>query len=291
MKDVLLIGASENGMASLQINFSPCIPSVASSPPPSWTMGNGAVKARREASKAKRRAAKNSKAPQAPISPPPPPPPPPPSPPPSPREAAINAGADVDTPQAPAATAAKTCKGRATKERKGPHVAPSDRITRFRGVSADTFSAAGAMSKAKAAESKRPQLQETLTAGGDETSSEPRAVRPVRESSVAIRTLLQQISSHPEDSPAYSGAEDEGESSDNGEDNKHNEENYLDGSNGGIDDSGNDDNDDDEVEIVVPKKLRKIAASQTRKKTVQVMMMQEDESEVEDDENGEFDSL
>lgn len=242
-------------------------------------MGRGAIKARRQAAKAKKKAVSPSS-----------PPPPPPSPPSSPPDEDIHAEMDVET-----HTAAETRKGPAMKERRGPRIAPSDRVTRFHGVLGDTSSRstsgdAGRVSGAKAA-SKPSQPQEISTSKGDETSGEP---RPVRQSSVAIRTLLQQISSLPnaeEDSPAYSGGEDEGESIGNEEDKLEycDEENYSDGS--GNKYNSNDDDNGDEVEIVAPKKVVKVSASRARKKPVQVTMMHEDESKSEDDENGEFDSL
>ena len=246
---------------------------------PTTFMGRGAIKARRQAAKAKKKAVSPSS-----------PPPPPPSPPSSPPDEDIHAEMDVET-----HTAAETRKGPEMKERRGPRIAPSDRVTRFHGVLGDTSSRstsgdAGRVSGAKAA-SKPSQPQEISTSKGDETSGEP---RPVRQSSVAIRTLLQQISSLPnaeEDSPAYSGGEDEGESIGNEEDKLEycDEENYSDGS--GNKYNSNDDDNGDEVEIVAPKKVVKVSASRARKKPVQVTMMHEDESKSEDDENGEFDSL
>jgi len=158
--------------------------------------------------------------------------------------------------------AAKTDKGPVTKERRGPHVAPSDRVTRFHGLLGDTSRSTGddtgRVSGAKAA-SQLSQLQEISTSKGDETSGEP---RPVRQSSVAIRTLLQQISSLPnaeDDFAAYSGGEDEGESIGNEEDKYCYEENYSDGSgNKNNNSDGDGDDDDDEVEIVAPKKVGKV---------------------------------
>src|SRR6266571_3116067 len=107
-------------------------------------MGKGAIKARKQATKAKKQVGQSPPVP--PLSPPPPPPLPP-SPPGSPHEVAIHAEMDVDT-----HAAAKAHKRPATKERKGPHVAPSDQVTRFRGVLGDTSSrSTGGVSEAKAA--------------------------------------------------------------------------------------------------------------------------------------------
>jgi hypothetical protein len=169
----------------------------------------------------------------------------------------------------------------AGKVKKGPRVAASDRVTRLRGVLADTppqptSNDTRGTSRATAAP-KLFQLQENFLNKGDEASDE---LRPVRKSSVAIRTLLQQITSDPnaeEELAPYITGEDEDESTGNDDRDKRNHRNS--------DDDGEDDSEDDVVEIMAPK-VGKIAASQARKKKVQVTT-QEDGSESEGDENGE----
>ena len=246
-------------------------------------MGRGAIKVRKQEAKAKKKASRAGQNPSTPLITPAAPAPPSPhiSPPASPCASdhaipEINAETSVDT-----HAAAETSKEPAAKARKGHRVAPSNRVTRFRGVSADaspqsTGDVTGGTSQVKAAP-KQVQLRETLPRKGDDAADE---LRPVRKSSVAIRTLLQQISSDPnveEDStPCIS--EDEGEGS-------HGTE---------ADDPEADDqslcvSDDAEVEIVVPKARKIVVGSGARKKPVKVIAAQEgSESEAEADDNGEF---
>ena len=287
-------------------------------------MGNGAVQMRRQAAKEKKQAAKEKKqaakgplitpaASQSPVSPLA-------SPPASPHTAAHEipeTGARIDV------TTAK--RQPATKERKRRLVVTSDRVTRFRGATNNlsqsvdaTYNATGGRIREKSIPMPS-QPHVTLPGEGNDTSDER---RPVRQSSVAIRTLLQQISSQPdieEDLPANSTEEDETEGGDNKEDN---EKDYSEGNNdsddeaveimapkvvkarkkpvimmqedesednnnekGGSDRLGNDDNDNEAVKIVAQKKVGK-----ARKKPAQVVTMQEDRSEDEDDDDDDGES-
>ena len=185
---------------------------------------------------------------------------------------------------ADAHTAAKTSKGPATKERKGPHVVTSDRVTRMRpcGTSAATMG--------PSQENTGPGLsepQEILTGVGkaSDGSDQPRTLQ---KSSHAIKMLLQQIISdeNSEGDIAIDSNELEGES-----DNKYNWDNdgYRDGK-----DCSDDCSDDcsEVVETVARKKTDKSVGPQVRRKQVKVVEAQVDESESSEcDKNGEFDSL
>ena len=134
-------------------------------------------------------------------------------------------------------------------------------MTRLRSTSADT-SDAGRKYKAKdVPKVSRPEIL---------TSEASDDLRPLRQSSVAVRALLQQVSSNPsaeEDSAAESSLYEEevggGES-------------------------------DEVVEVDGPKKGPKIAPPPAHKKGVKstrMQVLQEDESESGSDEDGAFDSL
>jgi hypothetical protein len=241
-------------------------------------MGNGAVKCRQLAAKAKKRARQNSSVPSV-VMPTATAASPPASPPPSPHtvaDAIPEADVGMD-----AITLEKKDKKLTTKERKGHRIPTSDRVTRFRVVANNsspfTGDATEESSQAEVAP-KQSQPHETLPSGASEQ-------RLVRQSSIPIRTLLQQISSETnveEDSAAISSGEDEGKSDlNNSEDN---EKNYVNRNN----DNNNNNNDDESIEIVAPKK---VAASKARKKPAQVITVQADESKSEDsDGNGESDT-
>ena len=136
------------------------------------------------------------------------------------------------------------------------------------------------MSEEKAA----PKPQEVFPGKEAVVSDEPLA-RPVHQSSVAVRTLLQQISSHEnmeEDSAADSGEEDEFEDNNDRNDDEY-EKKYS--------NSNSVESDSRIVEIVAPKKAGKAAAPYACKKPAQAAIVQEDESDLsEDDGNGKSDS-
>jgi hypothetical protein len=204
-------------------------------------MGRKAIKIRKQEAKAKKRAGQNSSAPAAS-----PPASLPASPPASPRAAAhavpetgVRTGTETHT--------VGLSKEPAGKVKKGPRIAASDRVTRFRGASADTppqptSDDTRGMSRATAAP-KLFQPQENFLNKGDEASDK---LRPVQKSSVAIRTLLQQITSDPnveEDLAPYISGEDEDEGT--GDDDRHKKNHHN------SDDDGEDDSEDDVVEIQV----------------------------------------
>src|ERR1700759_1041329 len=218
-------------------------------------MGRKAEKNRKQAAKVKKRSeGQNSSAPSvvptAPLTIQPP------SPPPSPHTEAdtipkADGGMDANALKA-------VDKKPTTKERKARRVPTSDRVTRFRGVAAGGSSnsvggsdVTGETSQVEVA----PKLFQLHKSSHSEGDGGPNEQRPVRQSSVAIRALLQRISSETnmeEDSAVISSGEDGGESSN--DDSEANEEKKS---------ESNNDSDDEAVEVVV---LKKVAPSKGPRK-------------------------